>query len=78
LRFRFVCDTDEGFVVLYDNETGEQRIWQRGFTYKAWICAQTGNVIKASTDEGKVWAWRLAYPRKTKEYELRIADETLK
>lgn len=67
MRFSFALRTDEGFIALLDSKTNETRLWIRGFTYKKWICAQTGKEIPISNN-----AFRLIFPKNSIEGQLRI------
>ena len=50
--------------------------WIRGFTYRPWRCAVTGELIpvNAHGDKDNGWAWRVSPPLSDEWARIRIAD----
>lgn len=77
MRFEVVAHSSDGLVWIRDNKTGRTNAWIRGFTYKAWICAETGQVIPASSRTKKRWAWRISRPKTVEESMFRITAKVV-
>lgn len=72
MRFEVIRRYGKDGLIVRDTLTGHIRLWIRGFTYRAWRCAVTGEVIQGSSRSTKHWAWRILTPTSREETNMRV------